>query len=84
MDATSTGVIIGALITLWLTTVFVAYRFVQRQMQVQMRLQDREIDWSLYVHLLRLDYIEATNKKPRDVPEKLRPFPHDDPHIDKF
>lgn len=84
VDATFTGAVIGALLGLWIGTAVIAFRLQKKQTEVQMRLQDREVEWSLYCHLLRLDYIQETNKEPREIPEKLLPFPHDDPHIDKF
>jgi hypothetical protein len=78
----SSTLIIVALTSLWLTTVYVAYKLEKRQADIQMRLQDREVEWLLYTHLLRTEHIRVTGRRPPEIPEKLQRFISDD-DIDK-
>lgn len=73
MDLNS--VVSGSLTMLWVVSTAVAVRLrasSRAQVRALQRLRDREIQWAMYCHALRLDYANDTGKEPRPTPEALR------------
>lgn len=73
MDLNS--VVSGSLTMLWVVSTAIAVRLrasSRAQVRALQRLRDREIQWAIYTHNLRVDYAMDTGKEPRVFPETLR------------
>lgn len=73
MDVNS--LVSGSLTMLWVVSTAVAVRLrasSRAQVRGLQRLRDREIQWAIYTHALRLDFAAETGKEPRPIPESLR------------
>ena len=65
----------GSLTMLWVVSTAVAVRLrasSRAQVRALQRLRDRDIEWAMYAHSLRVAFALETGKKPPVIPETLR------------